>query len=82
MNLGHARSPLTEADGTTSAEPRPTQTPPASNGEFQFWREHTTIALQPVAAPSILGLFGFAVSTFMVSANLAGWFGSCSSPRR
>jgi len=28
-----------------------------------------------VAAPSILGLFGFAVSTFMVAANMAGWYG-------
>lgn len=44
--------------------------------EFTFWREHTNISLQPVAAPSILGLFGFAVSTFMVAANLAGWFGN------
>lgn len=41
-----------------------------------FWREHATISLQPVAAPSILGLFGFAVSTFMVAANLAGWYGN------
>jgi succinate-acetate transporter protein len=36
--------------------------------------------LQPMAAPSILGLFGFAVSTFMVSANLAGWYGSNDTP--
>lgn len=43
--------------------------------EFSFWREHTHINLSPVAAPSILGLFGFAVSTFMVAANLAGWYG-------
>ena len=28
--------------------------------------------------PSILGLFGFAVSTFMVAANLAGWFGNAT----
>jgi succinate-acetate transporter protein len=44
--------------------------------DFTFWRDHTTITLQPVAAPSILGLYGFAVSTLMVSANLAGWFGN------
>lgn len=43
--------------------------------EFTYWRDHTTISLQPVAAPSILGLYGFAVSTFMVAANLAGWYG-------
>lgn len=34
------------------------------------------IYLQPVAAPSILGLYGFAGATFMVSAYLAGWYGS------
>lgn len=32
--------------------------------------------LQPIAAPSILGLFGFAAATFMVSANLVGWYGN------
>lgn len=36
--------------------------------------------LQPIAAPSILGLFGFAASTFMVAANLAGWYGGASTP--
>jgi hypothetical protein len=36
--------------------------------------------LQPVAAPSVLGLFGFAVATFAVTANLVGWFGTASSP--
>ena len=32
--------------------------------------------LQPIAAPSILGLYGFAGATFMVAANMAHWFGS------
>lgn len=39
------------------------------------WATRTRIFLTPVAAPSILGLFGFASSTFMVAAWLAGWFG-------
>lgn len=34
------------------------------------------IFLQPVAAPSVLGLFGFGAATFMVAANLAGWYGT------
>jgi succinate-acetate transporter protein len=38
------------------------------------------VVLQPVAAPSILGLFGFAGATFVVSAHLAGWYGSSISP--
>ncbi len=32
--------------------------------------------LQPVAAPSILGLFGFAAATFMVAAHVVGWYGT------
>src|SRR5436190_23519200 len=38
------------------------------------------IFLQPIAAPSILGLFGFATATMMVAAWLAGWYGSPASP--
>lgn len=45
-----------------------------------YWRTHTQISLQPVAAPSILGLFGFAAATFMVAANLAGWYGNDATP--
>ncbi|GAA5183340.1 GPR1/FUN34/YaaH family transporter [Rugosimonospora acidiphila] len=48
-------------------------------GEFSFWRDHTTISLSPVAAPSVLGLFGFAGATFIVAANLAGWYGSTTT---
>ncbi len=35
----------------------------------------TRIFLQPIAAPSILGLFAFAAAMFVVSINLAGWYG-------
>ena len=38
-----------------------------------------TVFLQPIAAPSILGLYGFAGATFMVAANMAGWFGGPAS---
>jgi succinate-acetate transporter protein len=38
------------------------------------------IVLQPIAFPSILGLFGFAGATFVVAANLAGWYGSSTTP--
>ncbi|MGH9582350.1 MAG: acetate uptake transporter [Bryobacteraceae bacterium] len=39
----------------------------------------TRIYLQPIAAPSILGLYGFAGATFMVAANMAHWYGSAYS---
>ncbi len=38
-------------------------------------RPQSQIWLQPVAAPSILGLYGFAGATFMVAAHMAHWFG-------
>ena len=38
------------------------------------------VMLQPIAAPSVLGLFGFAGATFVVAANMAGWYGSASTP--
>lgn len=37
------------------------------------------VFLQPLAAPSILGLFGFAAATFMVAAHMAHWFGSANT---
>ena len=52
----------------------------ADRPDLSFWRTHTQISLQPVAAPSILGLFGFAAATFMVAANLAGWYGNDATP--
>lgn len=44
------------------------------------WLDHTRVFLQPIAAPSILGLFGFATATMMLAANLAGWYGGTASP--
>jgi succinate-acetate transporter protein len=38
------------------------------------------VFLQPIAAPSVLGLFGFAGATFIVASQLAGWWGTESSP--
>ena len=35
----------------------------------------TRVYLQPIAAPSILGLYAFAGSTLIVAAELAGWYG-------
>jgi uncharacterized protein len=49
------------------------------HGEAKGWRDSTRVVLQPIAAPSILGLFGFAGATFMVAAHLAGWYGSSES---
>jgi len=55
-------------------------TVPVDGQDTEFWRSHTQISLQPVAAPSILGLYGFAAATFMVAANLAGLYGNNATP--
>ena len=39
----------------------------------------TRVFLQPIAAPSILGMFGLAGSTFMMAALLCRWFGSLAT---
>jgi uncharacterized protein len=38
------------------------------------------ISLQPIAGPSILGLFGLAGATFMVAAYLCRWYGDSMTP--
>ncbi len=56
---------------------------PATNGaaaEIREWRDHARVFLQPIAAPSILGLFGFSAATFIVTAYLVGWYGKATSP--
>jgi uncharacterized protein len=39
----------------------------------------TRVVLQPIAAPSPLGLFGVSAATFMVGAWMAGWYGTRDS---
>lgn len=62
--------------GRTRGEPAAA---PASNGVSDL-RAATRVFLQPIAPPSILGLMGFAVATFMVSTNLAHWYGNPKTP--
>jgi succinate-acetate transporter protein len=56
----------------------------AANGhndtDGTVWRDRTRLVLTPIAAPSILGLFGFAGATFIVASYLAGWYGNDSTP--
>src|SRR5437588_11597713 len=49
-------------------------------GELREWRDHARVFLQPIAAPSILGLYGFSAATFMVTAYMVGWYGKATSP--
>src|SRR5579862_5422831 len=53
---------------------------PMTNDLHEQWEARTRVVLQPIAAPSILGLFGFAAATFMVSTYLAGWYHTANAP--
>jgi uncharacterized protein len=44
------------------------------------WMSRSRVFLTPIAAPSIMGLFGFMVATLMLGAWQAGWYGSAATP--
>lgn len=48
--------------------------------DAEAWRSRSRIFLTPIAAPSIMGLFGFMIATLMLGAWQAGWYGSSSTP--
>lgn len=60
------------------------RTPTASETEIVRERQWdgipARIVLQPIAAPSILGLFGFMGATLIVAAHMAGWYGDKETP--
>ena len=64
---------------STTAQPATRGATNGASGELREWRDHARVFLQPIAAPSILGLYGFAAGTFMVTANLVGWYGNAKS---
>jgi uncharacterized protein len=65
---------------STGVRPTTTGSTNGVSGELNEWRDHARVFLQPIAAPSILGLYGFAAGTFIVTANLVGWYGNATSP--
>jgi len=71
MSTLHDRRELGSRAGQLSSSE-----PDGWHGEFAPPR----VFLQPIAAPSVLGLFGFGVATFMVAANIAGWYGNARTP--
>ncbi len=65
---------------SSGTQPHARGTTNGAAAELSEWRDHTRVFLQPIAAPSILGLFGFSAATFMVTAYLVGWYGTSTSP--
>jgi succinate-acetate transporter protein len=48
--------------------------------DYQAWLARTRVFLTPIAAPSIMGLFGFMIGTVMLGAWQAGWYGTTATP--
>src|SRR5690242_20270733 len=71
---------MARLDLSTQLTDRSNFPPQNGAGSERAVADHTRIVLSPIAAPSVLGLFGFAGATFVVAANLAGWYGTSNSP--
>lgn len=48
--------------------------------DHEAWLARTRVFLTPIAAPSIVGLFGFMIATLMLGAYQAGWYGGAGTP--
>jgi succinate-acetate transporter protein len=72
---------MTEPNTISGRTPEGVQSDLATSETDEAWLARTRVFLQPIAAPSVLGLMGFAVATMMVGAWQAGWYGSASTPQ-
>ena len=48
--------------------------------DHEGWMSRSRVFLTPIAAPSIMGLFGFMIATLMLGAWQAGWYGDAATP--
>ena len=48
--------------------------------DHEAWVARSRVFLTPIAAPSIMGLFGFMIGTVMLGAWQAGWYGTAATP--
>jgi uncharacterized protein len=48
--------------------------------DHEGWVSRSRVFLTPIAAPSIMGLFGFMISTVMLGSWQAGWYGTRTTP--
>jgi uncharacterized protein len=74
---------MTEASGPIPhrpGEPRMRTDEGRDSEEHALWQDRARVFLQPIAPPSILGLFGLAAALMMVGAWMAGWYGNAATP--
>jgi hypothetical protein len=67
-------------DGGTVPGPRRSFEELAVAEDHEGWTSRSRVFLTPIAAPSIMGLFGFMIATLMLGAWQAGWYGSPATP--
>jgi hypothetical protein len=67
-------------DGGTMPGPRRSFEELAVAEDHEGWTSRSRVFLTPIAAPSIMGLFGFMIATLMLGAWQAGWYGSPVTP--
>lgn len=48
--------------------------------DHEGWVARSRVMLTPIAAPSIMGLFGFMIGMVMLGAWQAGWYGDAATP--
>lgn len=48
--------------------------------DHEGWMARSRVFLTPIAAPSIMGLFGFMIAAVMFGAWQAGWYGTAGTP--
>jgi uncharacterized protein len=68
------------ADGDAVPRPRRSFEELAVAEDHDGWVSRSRVFLTPIAAPSIMGLFGFMIATLMLGAWQAGWYGGPSTP--
>ncbi|WP_433473988.1 acetate uptake transporter family protein [Spirillospora sp. CA-142024] len=79
----HTGSAMGGQGAAMPAEGAATAVPGRGDGgtaEHALWEDRTRVFLQPIAAPSILGLFGLAGAAMMVGAWQADWYGGVGTP--
>jgi len=67
--------------GRDGGQPRPRAWEDLAVAEdHEGWLSRSRVFLTPIAAPSIMGLFGFMIATLMLGAWQAGWYGDPMTP--
>jgi hypothetical protein len=72
--------PAAAQAGGSPARPRHSFEELAVAEDHEGWMARSRVSLTPIAAPSIMGLFGFMIATLMLGAWQAGWYGSAVTP--